>query len=271
MKNAGSTRSYDCGTKETWRNTVWNILAKEADRSKPVIYLAGPEDNDRIAALRRGFGHHLLVAVNRDRDNIDTVKGQHGGIGIKAPLAHVCWAWPPTWRVGCILADFCSGVVGETARFVWALTQDPFQGTVVAVNLLRGRDPNPEDIIQIWLAHAERWREPLASLGRGHWLDVTPQSRAKRMLGLMTWLGLDPQLLSPLTSYKSLTGNATQVFDSMVVRLPDVPVSDETRALVDRSTLSVDESRKDRKLRRRLVALRAVSTRKASEMGPMLA
>ena len=110
LMSAGESRAYDSGTKETWRNTVWNILAKEADRTRPCIYLAGPEDNDRLVAIRHGYPHHLLVAVDKSKDNInDAVKEKHCGLGLDAPLESVCWVWPSTWPIGAVVADFCGG------------------------------------------------------------------------------------------------------------------------------------------------------------------
>jgi hypothetical protein len=142
----GADRDYGSGTKESWRNTVWNTLAGHADRARPVIYLAGPQDNDRLAALRHGFGRDRLIAVDACADNIDAVvKGRHRGLGIDARLEDVCWAWPDNFPVGAVVADFCGGITKAALAFALALTRPAFDGAVVAVNLLRGRDPLAED------------------------------------------------------------------------------------------------------------------------------
>lgn len=254
-RSNGSRRAYRSGTKETWRNTVWNIMADEVPPDRPIIYLAGPEDNDRLVALRHGIEHHRLVAIDTSEENIRRrVKGEHGGLGLDERLEDVAWAWPDSWPVGAVVADFCGGWTKALVAFLLALARPAFHGCVVTINLLRGRDPLVHEVfpglgqdfgrsIESWQKYADEYRAELARARSaclrgatvrdpaqyGEWVKelkaivnimdwmhaAHPLSRARLAIGHLWGCNICAIPLGPLLHYRS----DMQMFDSAVFQI----------------------------------------------------
>lgn len=153
--------SYDGGEKQSWRGWQWNRIAemlpgcrqgmrpsqlRSAARKAVALYLCGPDDMDREKALRSGFLNHNLIAVDIDEDNIENVR-RTGGLGIVGNLADAIAMWPPTLMPSAIVADLTGGLTKSALDIHAALVLSGAirAGTVVSINLLRGRDPQTNE------------------------------------------------------------------------------------------------------------------------------
>lgn len=184
--SAGSTRSYQTGTKESWRGFAWNRCAELAVHRGPVLYLAGPEDNDRIEAVKRGWPQNRIIAVDAEDGNVTRVKDR-GGLAIGSRLCQVCRAWPETWPVSIVMADLCCGINRELIALLVALTRRPFHDAAICVNLLRGRDPLATELrpvvaayLQMEIRGAEQMLDRLKRLPTNHLMrsDLEQKNRA---------------------------------------------------------------------------------------------
>jgi hypothetical protein len=137
-------KSYDNGTKNTWRGWVWNRIVERLDKDPSeatAIYLVGPEDRDRDTAIAKGFRNENLIAVDLDPENVRRVR-ERGGFAICADLNDVVQFWNDR-PVDVLVADFCGGLTQPAISF--ALVSSVYnraisKGAVVAVNLLAGRE-----------------------------------------------------------------------------------------------------------------------------------
>jgi len=145
---ANPKKHYRSGQKKNWRGWTSNraleqLAVKPADAL--VLYLVGPEDHDREKLLAKGFRNENLIAVDLIEDHVQRVRDA-GGFGICADLAALLLAWPASWPIDYVIADFCSGIEDPTLSFVEALAWGPAisvsheRRTVVAINLQRGRE-----------------------------------------------------------------------------------------------------------------------------------
>lgn len=151
--------TYDNPTKDSWRGWLWNRIVerlpefrgampspgsarmRQVTSQKTVLYLAGPDDGDRPHALKRGFAHENLIALDRCRTVVNKVRGR-GVVAINADLCDSVSHWPHDWTLDVIVADFTCGF-GKTAEsLLQALLSSAAvtDRTVIAINLLRGRD-----------------------------------------------------------------------------------------------------------------------------------
>lgn len=152
MKGADS---YQSGTKETWRNWQWNRIVellcdgrklgpagqRERLRDKTVLYLVGPNDEDRKCAIKRGFVSNNCIAVDIDESRTVEVR-KNGGRAICGSLHQVVMGWKRDRKIDVVVADFCHGLTNDAIGLVNAFNASPAIGrhTVVSINLMRGRD-----------------------------------------------------------------------------------------------------------------------------------
>lgn len=138
--------SYDSGAKQTWRGWQWNRIAERIPkcqrRDAVVVYLVGPDDLDRKAAIGKGFRNRNLIAVDIDHDNVRRVR-EAGGVAIACNLQDAIAHWPADIKLSAIVADFTCGL-SASSYSLWQAALHCFgmrRGTVFSVNLQRGRDP----------------------------------------------------------------------------------------------------------------------------------
>lgn len=139
-------RSYLNGTKNNWRRWQWNRICDRLKvsgvdpRDAGVLYLAGPDDEDRRVAKERGFRHENLVAVERDEGNAAALRSR-GVLTFHGELSDAV-EHPPLDRLDVVIADLCGGLSALTADLYASLCglRPRGQVTIVAVNMLRGRD-----------------------------------------------------------------------------------------------------------------------------------
>lgn len=134
---------YDNGTKETMRGWTWNrigdFIPPVLRKTSTVFYLPGEHDFDRSVGVSKGFRSANMFAIDRDENAIEVVR-KNGGRGIVGELVEVLRQQVAhEWRPNVIVADLMCGLYRSTLDLMRIMMC--FNSTVVAVNLLRGRDP----------------------------------------------------------------------------------------------------------------------------------
>lgn len=134
--------NYKFGRKNQWRNRVWRMVAESMPnpRRATVLYLASDQDLDRDVAIRCGFAHANLIAVDMDRRKIDVLRSR-GVSAVCGKLDDIMFNWPNDWPVHAVIADFVSGVEQHVidTMSAWRLLQ-AFRMGCLAINMQRGRD-----------------------------------------------------------------------------------------------------------------------------------
>lgn len=136
--------SYKFGQKNNWRRRSWNEIARRVKnkRDAVVLYLPASEDLDRPVAVGKGFHPSNLIAVDTDIKVVDHLRKQ-GKLAIHDKLENVVAAWPEAPSIGVVFADFKCGFsqpVIDLVGHIWKC-RGANPKTVVATNMLRGRDP----------------------------------------------------------------------------------------------------------------------------------
>ena len=133
------------GRKETWRGWVYNEFLRRWVPRRPadavVYYMPGPVDRDREAMVRKGFRSCNLIAVDRDRACVDTVRNR-GGVAVCGEFDGVIANLSARDAAAFVFADYLGGFGLDVGDLIQSLfvSQGVRQGTVVAVNMLRGRE-----------------------------------------------------------------------------------------------------------------------------------
>lgn len=228
--------SYANATKESWRGWLWNRIVERLPEfhrghvppigsgrlrnvasQKTVLYLAGPEDNDRSFAIKRGFAHENLIALDRSGAVVSKVR-QRGVIAINGDLCEAIGQWPESWPLDVIIADFCCGFNATAFALVSALIRGrAVTGqTVIAVNFLRGRDAESNELRATFAGEKHRGNLFITSLIAGAAFGGSSHVSDSGKFSLIQ-NGMD--FANPvISSYPSTAG--TQWFDSVVFRFP---------------------------------------------------
>jgi hypothetical protein len=256
-----------------------------------VIYLAGREDLDRPIAISKGFKPHNLFAVERDKCVVRALRGS-GVLTVSGDLINALDSWTGPGHV--IFADLCSGLSTSFCSLLAALVHKPhFRRSVIAVNLMRGRDPFWVVNFQTPIDETEAFKQsPLEAFNTKHrakcvMLNTLATIRAFT-LGYITlkqdpvtkehrWQKREPhakgtelwerfkqnygEYIAPwFTSYKSTSG---QVFDSGVWRNPSLVLWGEFvgQFKADELAKIVGSVNMKDPMSRQLLALKATRTR----------
>jgi hypothetical protein len=151
MGASGAVKDYGFGQKKHWRRTQWNQILERTrgrEKSEPILYLAGPDDNDRAVAVSKGVPAHSLIAIDRDEVNVGRVKAG-GHSAIQADVETILRSWPRQRKVCALMLDFCSGLEGRYRLDLREpLLRTPFAGAAVMLNFQRGRDKSSENLRQ---------------------------------------------------------------------------------------------------------------------------
>lgn len=276
--------SYADPVKETWRGWQWNRICerlpewdnrkmpsmqsaefRRVAKTKTVLYLAGKEAMDLDWAARRGFCLDNMIAIDISEDAVKCVRGR-GGIAIGGTLEETLIAWPESWKIDIVIADFCCGFSRTADTFRWSLAVSAgiCRGTVVAINLQRGRDEYSNGV-----------REDLVKYRAKDHIDVL-KHRAFQWLFHLLRLGVDSldgmSLLDEIRDcYTSYYRKESPPFDSVVFRYPFHRILNpeklaigETAVMsgIDIASAVASKSQLKRldKQRRKITAARAVRT-----------
>jgi len=143
---SGATKNYKFGQKNNWRRQAWNeltcrILKYKKPSAAIILYLAGQQDLDRKIAIDHGFHPDNLIIIERNKDNIKTLR-QQAKIVIQGDLIDILAAWKPDGLpIDIIYADLCCGIEPRTIAIYRAIANKPcFWGANVLINFQRGRD-----------------------------------------------------------------------------------------------------------------------------------
>lgn len=150
--------TYKTPQKSDWRNWTWNRIVehlpefdarprratqdartRHATATKRVLYLAGPEDNDRSNALRFGFAEHNLIPIDTEKSYVDAIR-RKGNLAINTDIASFLTV--ATRHLDVIIIDLCCGIEFATLAIMEALSgcRAIDSQTVIALNFLRGRE-----------------------------------------------------------------------------------------------------------------------------------
>jgi hypothetical protein len=146
---SGAAKDYDFGRKNGWRRWAWNRIAERLPvpaREAVVLYLAAPSDLDRIEAVRRGVRPDNLIAIERDKSALQSLR-RRGVLCIDGELVDVLNSWTRL-EVHAVVADMCGGLDIRFAHGFanWFNYRDPFKPAVWAMNFLRGRDASSSNV-----------------------------------------------------------------------------------------------------------------------------
>lgn len=184
----GSRKDYDFDSKNRWRRMIWNLIlrrTKGREKRELVLYLAGPDDFDRAVAVGRGVPSSNLIAIDRDRANIQSVRA-NGHLGICGDVIDVLRAWPRSKPVCAIMLDLCQGFqrLEDLHRIMLIQQFNPALGkAIIAFNLLRGRDQESE--------HERMIIGGMIDRQQAYQLDETCNRFHKRYLEILD--GVDPK------------------------------------------------------------------------------
>lgn len=143
---------YNFSQKRHWRRSLWNCISDRIP-VKPsqalVLYLAGAKDEDRAIALQKGFSQHNLIAIERDEQSAAELK-RRGVLTLVGDAFEHVHAWRPDRHIDVLVLDLCCGLTGPVSDAVLdMLTHPHLQGSVIAINLLRGRDQSGNEVRDI--------------------------------------------------------------------------------------------------------------------------
>ena len=127
--------TYRYGNKNNWRRWAWNRIAEHCPVPKSearVLYMPGPEDNDRDLAKRHGFKDWNLIGVDLCRQ----VVSKHRAMGkVMVRLDAVDAAYHGRSDFDVFFLDFLGDAPG---RLIEAMVAMP-GGVLCCLNMLRGR------------------------------------------------------------------------------------------------------------------------------------
>jgi hypothetical protein len=175
MTNDLDATNYGCGSKNNWRNRMWNTVREFTSNPADaiVVYLPGAANLDAPAATRKGFKQWNMIAVERDRKVVQHLRREQRQAVMHGSLLHAMVGWPPDRPVGVIVADLVSGFDSHASDIVRAwMCMRPFAQSTLVINMQRGRESDGTNRQTVSWQHTELVR----ALAR-QW-DVAPNSRA---------------------------------------------------------------------------------------------
>lgn len=222
MTAKGAVMNYDFGPKRNWRRWVWNRIAERTSvrDASLILYLPGEQDFDRNIALSKGFRSSSLIGVERSDDTRKSLRSG-GTLTIDGDIFASVDAISRKRRVDVAVMDLCCGLRAKHADCIlnWLLTRETLKGCVFAVNMMRGRDADSNELRQRLLDVAPgegstKHRGELLALAM---LLAISNDEQSKLATDREWIGrcmvVGAAMRSAFFSYKSESG---QVFDSCV-------------------------------------------------------
>lgn len=233
----GAKMNYDFGQKRHWRRTAWNEISRRVEDKKGalVLYLAGEKNYDKAEAINRGFCHNNMIAIERDKRVVDSLR-EDKQLCIHGDILEVLRTQTYKLKPKVVIADLCCGASEEVLKGVCdSLVHDSsLYGSVTLVNLQRGREkisPYMKDMFATLNTPDINYSIIIGNndnphLHRGYMLFNV------LMFGMLTtmfnegipahnvWAAIKNvcKKMDPwFYSYKSKTGGATLTFDSVVM------------------------------------------------------
>ena len=164
--------TYRYGNKNNWRRWAWNRIAEHCPVPKSearVLYMPGPEDNDREIAKRHGFSDWNLIGVERDAA---VARGlRRGGVIVVPGKIEAALSMQDTLKIGapvCTLVDLLGDFSPSLYRSL--MSANGFRGRphVFVGNFLRGHTPRATSDDPVYkVATALQKRD--AELGNMEW------------------------------------------------------------------------------------------------------
>lgn len=140
--------NYDYAQKRHWRRTMWNCIADRVSvpkRDALTLYLAGESDEDREVATAKGFDRDNLIAVERDKGVLKTLRSR-GVLALHGDIFDQVSAWRTDRQIDVLVLDLVCGLTDKVMSNVEELLICPqLQGAVIAINMCRGREQTARD------------------------------------------------------------------------------------------------------------------------------
>lgn len=236
--------NYEFGTKRNWRRWVWNRIKERVDtpvKKAKGFYLIGPNNADVKVAVSKKFKRSNLLGIDVNKECVETARdAKIPAAQLKLQEAVLAWKG----KIDFINADFCCGFSKQAMEFIYACfnSDSVKHGTVISMNLLRGRDTVPKEIRENCKGELDElpyfMTNDLDSLFGNNW---TAKSRALMVVTVVTefvLMGYHQKLIQDISkrdvilgqlalfrimspaffSYKSTAGN--MVMDTVVFRWP---------------------------------------------------
>lgn len=105
---------YKNGIKATWRYWAWKRIREKIKvhpRFATVLFLAGPQPEDLVAAEKNGFRIENIVAVDIDKKAVEEAR-KAGCVAIQGDIHDVASLWDDGDIHACV-ADYCYGLTFE--------------------------------------------------------------------------------------------------------------------------------------------------------------
>lgn len=220
---------YESGIKSNWRRTAWNSIAGRVRDKKNarVLYLPASKDLDRRVAVSKGFRPNNLIGIERDKSVVKQLRAENK-LCIHGSAMDILAAWPSSSPVDVVFLDLTGPLTSEVFTKAYTLSMSPavHEKTVIALNLLHGREPKHDtdflknlkekyraDTIHrgelYFIALFDEWVDEIA-VENGQSVGGVPTPRLQE--NFLLWMKNE---LNPwFDQYKSDAGN--QYFDTLV-------------------------------------------------------
>lgn len=221
----GANFNYDFGPKRQWRRTTWNSIRDRLPtigvrvKDAVVLYLAGEHDLDREIAISKGFKDRNLIAVDRDRKIVSSLRSG-GALAVCGSLEHVVQHW--SGQVNVVIADMCCGFTESPITIAVHMIVNPSFETCLSVfNLMKGREKWTSGAGDF--AKGRHRGEAIANMAYGFVrtkINDLPEDVAKNVfMSVIDEMEKKENGFIRGYSYKSTSG---QVFDSAIFRNPSL-------------------------------------------------
>lgn len=134
--------SYKFRNKNNWRKWAWNQIRDRVDTpsEEVILYLADEYDLDRPVALSKGFKHYNLIAINKDKEICETLRGQKK-IAMHGDLVSLLLSWDKisTLQPTVVFADLC-GTINTAIDVTIASLSMKYPPKVLVLNMIKGRE-----------------------------------------------------------------------------------------------------------------------------------
>jgi len=196
VKRAAPAGGYDYKNKEWYRKAVWHWIRRQRKltQARSVMFMPSIEGVEIELAYRYGFAASDLHVVDHNPAIVAHLKRRHPDIHTYG--VDVFRALPRAVRTGASLVavslDMTCGCTMAFQKNLREMAPLLMPGTVLAVNLLRGREQNgvlPE-IARKGLPETFEWRDVMIQsslVGGGKWADLLDQGVYKSTAGNQTF------------------------------------------------------------------------------------
>jgi hypothetical protein len=133
---------FDSPNKTAWRKGLWRHLASRVlcpPEKAWVGFFIGDYPHDYYEAQKHGFSPWNLIGIDCSRKSVEAAR-KCGCLSVCGKAYDVFSAWPEHPKFDVLVLDYCGGYCRDRYHDICVGLLASSQLSVVAVNLLRGRD-----------------------------------------------------------------------------------------------------------------------------------